>query len=290
MKYTRERMAELVKKLAHKGFVKPAGIPENPAVIADKPADDSQLMEPMPVMYPASPSPIFAARVHHSSEVVPFLDLNTTMGPYLPPDPIIKGSITGHMNTPAASASATVEVGVAEGFVSGGSSSVPEVKNSRIEAKPPNNQSLQSQPDTISSSTNKAEVIHSLSGTKYAQKGGPKIGQKKGPRPKPGFKKENKTKYTGIPKYAQKSAQKVKGMERKNDIQSSQKVEIGAMDNLKKNENQSKQKSSKTMMPHHTKQHHSKQHKTEQDLKASGRPSHKASFAEMARRMANTKV
>jgi len=206
------------------------------------------------------------------------------MGPYLPSDPIIKGSITGHMKTPTIKASATVEVGVAEDFASKGSPSVPDVKSSEVEAKPPKSQPPQPQPDTTADPAKKT-VIHSLSGSKYAQKGGSKIGQKKGPRPKPGFKKENKSKYSGVPKYAQKSIQKGKGVERKGEIQG-QKVDGGGSDNLKKvNENQSKPKSDiKTMMPH------TKQHKTEQELKSSGRSSHKASFADMARRMAKTKV
>jgi len=79
LKYTREQMAEIVKRFSKEGFSKPKTFAKSGTspVIADKPASDSQLLEPMPVMYPASPSPLFAAQPHHSS-MPPFLDLATT--------------------------------------------------------------------------------------------------------------------------------------------------------------------------------------------------------------------
>jgi len=78
LKYTREQMAEIVRKFSREGFSKPKSLSKNGTspVIADRPAIDSQLLEPMPVMYPASPSPLFAAQPHHSS--MPFLDLRDT--------------------------------------------------------------------------------------------------------------------------------------------------------------------------------------------------------------------
>merc|ERR1712080_358880 len=116
--------------------------------------------------------------------------------------------------TPSSTASGTVEVGVAEDF-SKTLSSVPEVGNSGVELNHPNTQPPQTQqPDTAANTVNNAEVIRSLSGSKYSQKGGQKIGQKKIARPKPVSKKEklvqNKSKYIGSPKYAQKSVQKAK--------------------------------------------------------------------------------
>jgi len=79
LKYTREQMAEIVRKLTREGFQKPKNLPKagTSPVIAENPAADSQLLEPMPVMYPASPSPFWAAQPRHSS-APPLLDLSTT--------------------------------------------------------------------------------------------------------------------------------------------------------------------------------------------------------------------
>lgn len=82
LKYNREQMAEIVRKYTKEGFTKPRNLSRvgvSP-VIADKAAADSQLLEPMPVMYPASPSPLFAAQPHHSS-MPPFLDLGVPSNP-----------------------------------------------------------------------------------------------------------------------------------------------------------------------------------------------------------------
>jgi len=76
LKYTKQQMAEIVRKFCQEGFSKPKNLSKGGTspVIADKPVTDSQLLEPMPVMYPSSPSPLFAAQPHHSS-IPPFLDI-----------------------------------------------------------------------------------------------------------------------------------------------------------------------------------------------------------------------
>lgn len=79
-------MADAISALIKKGVKKPNGLLDDFSVILLKePLADSQLLEPMPVIYPASPSPLLAAQTVHSSQV-PFLDLNSYGNPYLPPD------------------------------------------------------------------------------------------------------------------------------------------------------------------------------------------------------------
>jgi len=80
LKYTKQQMAEIVRKFCQEGYSKPKNLVKSGTspVIADKPVLDSQLLEPMPVMYPSSPSPLFAAQAHHSS-IPPFLDIASTV-------------------------------------------------------------------------------------------------------------------------------------------------------------------------------------------------------------------
>jgi hypothetical protein len=83
--YDRETMASIVAQ-AVSGKA-PESFPsakDEGAVVSEEPLDECQLLEPFPVMYPASPSPLFAAQTHHSSEI-PFLDLDLS-NPYLPPE------------------------------------------------------------------------------------------------------------------------------------------------------------------------------------------------------------
>ena len=71
-------------------------------------------------MYPASPSPLLAAQPHHSSDMLPFLDLNM---PFLPPD-ITRGTAIG-------SESKSSKSGAKQQWKAGGkstSSGLPEPK------------------------------------------------------------------------------------------------------------------------------------------------------------------
>lgn len=91
VRFDRDLFAAVVANLIRVGYSKPSSIeacwkmPET-AVLREFPLKDCQLLQPMPVMYPASPSPLLAAQPHHSSEVMSFLDLNSYGNPYFPPD------------------------------------------------------------------------------------------------------------------------------------------------------------------------------------------------------------
>eukprot|EP00457_Paulinella_chromatophora_P001045 gb/GEZN01001047.1/.p1 GENE.gb/GEZN01001047.1/~~gb/GEZN01001047.1/.p1 ORF type:complete len:803 (-),score=146.07 gb/GEZN01001047.1/:854-3262(-) len=76
--YDRETIAKVVDTLAEKGFEKPE-FPPNCPLIRDQPAPRSHLLEPFPVIYPASPSPELAAQPQHSGPM-PYLDLGSMMG------------------------------------------------------------------------------------------------------------------------------------------------------------------------------------------------------------------
>lgn len=84
MRYTREEMAAIVESVGA-NFPKPNPDVHTSSVNRTVPITETQILEPMPVMYPASPSPLLAAQTHHSSEM-PMLDLNSYGNPYLPPD------------------------------------------------------------------------------------------------------------------------------------------------------------------------------------------------------------
>jgi len=77
-KYTREHLAEIVEELSRKEITRPECFPSKQecVVLRSSPNLTCQLLEPFPVMYPASPSPLLAAQPHHSS-MPPFLDLAT---------------------------------------------------------------------------------------------------------------------------------------------------------------------------------------------------------------------
>jgi len=75
LKYDREIMAAIAKHVSATPYPCPMPAGDNSAVLSSKPLTESQLLEPMPVIYPASPSPLLAAQPHHSSQL-PVLDLN----------------------------------------------------------------------------------------------------------------------------------------------------------------------------------------------------------------------
>jgi len=115
VKFDREDFAQVIAALIKKGYEKPETMTDNSNVIRSEPLTESQLLEPMPVMYPASPSPLLAAQPHHSSAMMPFLDLNSYGNPYLPPDNP-KTSAADIVKTPASPAkpSAAAIVAAAE--------------------------------------------------------------------------------------------------------------------------------------------------------------------------------
>jgi len=111
-KYDRETMANAIDALIKKGVKKPTGLLDDFGVILLKDSlKDSQLLEPMPVIYPASPSPLLAAQTVHSSQV-PFLDLNSYGNPYLPPDKAMSFSAAAEL--PAQNASPPTKASKAE--------------------------------------------------------------------------------------------------------------------------------------------------------------------------------
>lgn len=98
-------MASAIAALIKKGVKKPEGMLDDFSIILLKePLADSQLLEPMPVIYPASPSPLLAAQTVHSSQV-PFLDLNSYGNPYLPPDKAMSFSAAAELPAQAAATS-----------------------------------------------------------------------------------------------------------------------------------------------------------------------------------------
>lgn len=87
VKYDREMMAAIAKHVSTTEYPCPMPAGDNSAVLSAKPLTESQLLEPMPVIYPASPSPMLAAQPHHSSQL-PVLDLNLPFLEYAEmPDP-----------------------------------------------------------------------------------------------------------------------------------------------------------------------------------------------------------
>lgn len=101
--FDRELFAQVVHDLIRAGYARPSKMPDslsNSDVIRDYPLKECQLLEPMPVMYPSSPSPLLAAQPHHSSEIIPFLDLNSYGNPYFPPDRPHEDELKANMEGP----------------------------------------------------------------------------------------------------------------------------------------------------------------------------------------------
>ena len=74
--YSREEMADIVNKLAKTSPALPQQLKTQKSNIMETSSLKAcQLLEPMPVMFPASPSPQLAAQMHHSSDLMPYLDL-----------------------------------------------------------------------------------------------------------------------------------------------------------------------------------------------------------------------
>lgn len=76
--YTREELARIVEALPAKDMEKPPFDTTNNPILAETPDKRCQLFDPIPVFYPASPSPELAAQPIHSSQLaaMPFLDLD----------------------------------------------------------------------------------------------------------------------------------------------------------------------------------------------------------------------
>jgi len=85
-KYTREQFAEVVQQMGQKGIPRPTSFPspQECLLVRSSPAT-CLLLEPFPVMYPASPSPLLAAQPHHSC-LPPFLDLELDLSAMPPQD------------------------------------------------------------------------------------------------------------------------------------------------------------------------------------------------------------
>jgi hypothetical protein len=97
-KYSREQMSEIASEMGRKGIPRPETYPspQDCLVVRSSANTACQLMEPFPVIYPASPSPFLAAQPHHSSELPPFFDLDTglpeglgVLDPSALPDPSV---------------------------------------------------------------------------------------------------------------------------------------------------------------------------------------------------------
>lgn len=80
--FTRESMAAIIEDLIKAGGnVRPESIPapSDSHFTRDSPLYRTQLNDPFPVIYPASPSPNLAAQAHRSSEIIPFISLDDSM-------------------------------------------------------------------------------------------------------------------------------------------------------------------------------------------------------------------
>lgn len=79
LKYNRETFASIIDKLVASEIPKPAGIPElsaDCAIVRSTPLKQHNLLQPFPVMFPASPTPLHAAQSPSQFGLPPFLDLN----------------------------------------------------------------------------------------------------------------------------------------------------------------------------------------------------------------------
>lgn len=196
--FDREKFAAIIAKLVEEGFEKPEGIPDNTMVIRSEPLKESQLLEPMPVMYPASPSPLLAAQPHHSSDMMPFLDLNSYGNPYLPPDNHMTPSLNS--NKPSAAdivAAAEREAKKQEKAKAAAAASNPK-KPAPVAAKP----AAKAAPKYAQKGEKKGGEREK--GKKGSGKGGRKSERREGGR---GEKRE-KSSSKQQPKYAQKPAAK----------------------------------------------------------------------------------
>lgn len=83
VKYTREQMAEIVAKLSKLNLPMPDGYQsvQDSTIIRTTPQRDTILLDPIPIMFPASPSPETAFMIPKAP--IPFLDLNSGLSPPL---------------------------------------------------------------------------------------------------------------------------------------------------------------------------------------------------------------
>lgn len=134
VKYDRETMAAIAKHVSATEYPCPMPAGDNSAVLSAKPLTESQLLEPMPVIYPASPSPLLAAQPHHSSQL-PVLDLNLPFLEYAEmSDPIPETEEVPVQDAKDPSA-VTVHVGKRRGSKSGAGSKPRRKSENESDAK-----------------------------------------------------------------------------------------------------------------------------------------------------------
>lgn len=77
VKYTRDDFIRIVDAVVKKGDnPRPNTMPSSLGFARDTPLTTTQLGEPFPIIYPASPIPELAAQAHSSADLMPFLDLD----------------------------------------------------------------------------------------------------------------------------------------------------------------------------------------------------------------------